>query len=67
MKQTLENIAAIRCDELATAATSAAVALLDLRTQESRQHAAEAKGAAKIARQWAKVLRAKHAAQDPKP
>ena len=54
-----EDRAAQACTLLALNATAAAHALRRVGTKESRQHAKEAAGAARIARQWAKELRRK--------
>jgi hypothetical protein len=63
MKQTIENIAALRCKAAAKALESAADTLGDLDSHEAINHASEARGAAKIARQWARELEKLHRAK----
>ena len=62
VKQTSENIAALRCRNAAKALESAAYALDDVHSPNATTHAAEARGAAKIARQWANALERLHRA-----
>ena len=60
MKQSLENIAAIKLAMAEDAMESAAIALDDLGTAEAKQHAKELRGAIKIARGWEIALRKMH-------
>ena len=53
---TVESVAAIYCRDLAKAADRAAYTLRDVGTKEARQHAKEARGAAKMARAWEREL-----------
>lgn len=52
-KQTLENVAAIKCRVAAEALDFAADALVALAYGEATKHGNEMRGAAEIARQWA--------------
>ena len=54
--ETIERIASIRCEILSKAAESLASALDDVKSPEARQHAKEARGAAKMARAWKREL-----------
>lgn len=54
---TAEQLAALQLDIAADNMHAAASALDDLTIPESRQHANELRGAAKMAREWAKELR----------
>lgn len=60
MKQTLENIAAIKLAAAEGAMESAAIALGDLGTDEAKLHAKELRGAIKVARGWELALRRLH-------
>lgn len=60
MKQTLENIAAIKLAAAEDAMRSAASALDDLGSDEAKLHAKELRGAIKVARGWELTLRRLH-------
>ena len=60
MKQTLENIAAIRLAEVEASMRAAAAALDDVGSDEAMLHAKEMRGAIKIARRWELALRRLH-------
>lgn len=60
MRQTLENIAAIKLRESETAMKQAAAALDDVGSDETKQHAKELRGATKMVRTWERALRKLH-------
>jgi hypothetical protein len=55
-----EYVAECRCMAFVRAAESLASALREIGTPEAKQHAKEALGAGKIARQWARELSKEH-------
>lgn len=60
MKQTLENIAAIKLAAAEDAMRAAASALDDIGSDETKLHAKELRGAVKVARGWELALRRMH-------
>ena len=60
MKQTLENIAAIKLAAAEDAMRSAAAALGDVGGDDAKLHAKELMGAVKVARTWELALRRLH-------
>lgn len=60
MKQTLENIAAIKLAAAQAAMRAAVFALDDVGSTEAKQHAKEMRGAISIAHGWEQELRRLH-------
>lgn len=66
MNLTLEYVAACRLKAAALEMDGAAGALVDVGGKIAKQHAKEMRGAAKIAKEWAKELTKLHRAKQPR-